>query len=254
MCLILLAVDARPDYGVVLASNRDEWQERPASPAAWWADAPQVLAGRDLKAGGTWMGVSRAGGGLRWAAVTNVRDFARVRDNARSRGELVRSFLMGDESAAGATETAQAEASEYSPFNFLASDADGVWYASSHTDAARRLDAGVYGMSNATLDTPWPKVVAARAEFSDALAAEHVDEDGLFRILADRGTAPDADLPDTGIGRAWERALSARFIVAEGYGSRASTVLLLDRAGGGRFVERSFGEGGVPVGEEAFDL
>ncbi len=254
MCLILLALDAHPKYRLVFASNRDEFMDRPAAPASWWPEASNVLAGRDLRAGGTWMGVARSEAGLRWAAVTNVRDLERVREGARSRGELVGGFLTGSESAADAAARAQASGAQYNPFNLLTGDSRETWYASSHTQSPIVPAPGIHGMSNATLDTPWPKVVAGVAAFERAMTADEVDEDALFDILGDRTPADDAHLPHTGVGRAWERALSSRFIVAEGYGSRASTILLLDRTGGGRFVERTFGEGGVFEGEVAYDL
>lgn len=251
VCLILFAVDAHPRHRLVLAANRDEFHERPATPAAWWPDAPHVLAGRDLRAGGTWLGVARAPGGPRWAAITNVRDPRNVRPDARSRGDLVGAFLVGRTPADVAVARAHAERGAYNGFNLLAGDDTGVWFASSTEDAPRALGPGVYGLSNATLDTPWPKVTGGLAAFRAALAGDPVDDEALLALLADRATAPDAALPDTGVPPEWERALSARFIVGDRYGARASTVLVLE-GDGGRLVERTFGPGGVEGATAAF--
>jgi uncharacterized protein with NRDE domain len=199
------------------------------------------------------MGVARGPTGLRWAAVTNVRDLRNIRDDARSRGDLTRDFLLGQESAATAAERAHAQRSQFNPFNLLTGDEAGVWFASSHEPAPVALGPGIYGLSNATLNTPWPKVTGGLRELGQALEADPMREDDLLALLDDRAVAPDDELPDTGVGRPWERVLSARFIVGENYGSRASTLLLLN-GDGGRLVERSYGPGGVAQQTVAFDL
>ncbi len=243
MCLIALALDADPAYRLVVAANRDEFYARPTAPAAWWEDAPQVLAGRDLREGGTWMGVTRDG---RFAAITNYRDpgFAQLA-GAPSRGALVADFLRGSADAEAYARDVAARAAEYNGFNLLVGDDDGLFYLSNRAPGVRRLEPGVYGLSNALLDTPWPKVLRARAAVADALARAEGDEwdSSLWEMLADRVIAADDALPDTGVGAERERLLSPPFIRTDVYGTRASTVLTIARDGEVRFVERSAAPG-----------
>lgn len=241
MCLIAFAWEAHPSLRLVVAANRDEAYARPTLPAGWWADAPDVLAGRDLREGGTWMGVTRAG---RFAAVTNVRDpgFAQKAD-APSRGALVADFLRGTADAEAYAHALAARAADYNGFNLLVGDRGGLFYLSNRAPGVRRLEPGVYGLSNHLLDTPWPKVVRARHAMADALAAADASGDGwdsgLWEMLGDRVVAADDDLPDTGVGAAFERLLSPPFIRSDAYGTRASTVLTIARDGEVRLAERS---------------
>ncbi len=235
MCLILVAWQAHLDYPLVVAANRDEFRARPTAVAAPWPDAPQVVGGRDLMAGGTWLGVTKQG---RFAAVTNVREPG-APTGRRSRGELAQTFLTG-------TSTPQAyvatiEYADYAGFNLLVADAGTLFYCSNRDHAARVLPAGIYGLSNHLLDTPWPKLATAKARFTEALT-RLPDEAALFDLLADDGIVADSDLPATGVALEWERTLSAVFVRSPEYGTRASTVLLRDRAGTGVLIERSFGE------------
>jgi uncharacterized protein with NRDE domain len=246
MCLLVLAWRDQPDTRLLLLGNRDERHARASAAAGWWPDAPAVLGGRDLEAGGSWLGVTRRG---RFAVVTNVRegDPPTLR-RARSRGELVSDFLRGDEAPArfvGALGMAS-----YAGYNLICGDASAAWYASNRA-VERELAPGVYALSNATLDSPWPKVERLRAKFA---AARQRDEAALFELLADREPAADAALPDTGLGLATERLLSAPFVVSPGYGTRASYLLRIDAAGHGRFVERSFDRDGVQTDERAFEF
>lgn len=243
MCLIALALDAHPAYRLVVAANRDEFYTRPTAPAEWWADAPDVLAGRDLREGGTWMGVTRGG---RVAAVTNYRDpgFAYL-EGAPSRGALVADFLRGSVDAEAYAHGLSQRAADYNGFNLLVGDDGGFFYVCNRTDGVRRLEPGIYGLSNALLDTPWPKVVRAKAAMADALAAAEGDgwDAPLWKALADRVIAADDSLPDTGVGTDRERLLSPPFIRTDVYGTRASTVLTITREGEVRFVERSVAPG-----------
>jgi uncharacterized protein with NRDE domain len=243
MCLIAFALDAHPAYRLVVAANRDEFYARPTAPAAWWGDAPGVLAGRDLREGGTWMGVTRTG---RFAAVTNYRDPGLAQKaGAPSRGALVADFLRGSGDAESYLRQLQERTTEYNGFNLLAGDEGGLFYLSNRAEGVRRLEPGVYGLSNALLDTPWPKVLRARSAMADALAV--ADGDGwdamLWEALADRVIAADDSLPDTGVGAERERLLSPPFIRTEVYGTRASTVLTIARDGAVRLVERSVAPG-----------
>lgn len=223
MCLIALAWQAHPDYPLVVAANRDEFHQRPAAPARFWPEAPAVLAGRDLAAGGTWLGITRQG---RFAALTNVREPDRA-PGTRSRGLLVSAFLQGrdrPEAYAGAVAAAGAD---YSGFNLLVGDADSLWWVSNRAPAPLPVAPGVHALSNHLLDTPWPKVRRARDGLARTLDAPAVD--ALFALLADDRAAPDDELPDTGVGLAMERLLSPPFIRSAGYGTRCSSVLLAGR-------------------------
>jgi len=242
MCLVLFAYDAHPRYRLVLAANRDELYARPTAPAAFWDDAPELLAGRDLREGGTWLGVTRGG---RFAAVTNFRDPAAQRPGAPSRGALVAGYLRSRggplEYLAGLAPLASA----YNGFNLLVGDGRSLAWFSNRHPAFRILPPGVYGLSNHLLDTPWPKVARGKADLRQALEGPPDElEASLFATLALRDPAPDAALPETGVGAELERALSAAFIVTPEYGTRSSTVLLIGRDGGVSLVERT-GAGGA---------
>lgn len=236
MCLILLAWQVHPDYPLVVAANRDEFLSRRTAAADFWDDAPDVLAGRDLQAGGTWLGVTRDG---RFAALTNYRDPARVKASAPSRGELVSRFLTGSLSPPEYLAELAAVAGAYNGFNLLFGDADSLWCFSNCGEGERRLDPGVYGLSNHLLDTPWPKVARGKSALGAALQALP-DEAPLLALLRDDRIAPDEVLPRTGLSMEWERLLSAAFIRSPEYGTRSATVLLRDRTGMVRFVEQTF--------------
>jgi len=235
VCLIALAWKVRADLPLVVAANRDEWRERPTQPAQWWADRPHVLAGRDLQAGGTWMGVTSEG---RFAAVTNFRDPSDKRSTARSRGELVTDFLAGTESAARFLSNLSARDHEYNGFNLIVGDGLTLLYYGSREGHVRGLERGVYGLSNHLLDEPWPKVTLARREMQAAI--EEPDPlPRLFDMLSSGAVASDVQLPQTGVGVAWERRLSAALITGEDYGTRSSTVLALSAEGETIFEERT---------------
>ena len=251
MCVLFFALDQHPRYRLVFAANRDEGYDRPTAPAAWWDDCPDVLAGRDLNAGGTWMGVNRTG---RWTALTNVRDLPAHRDDARSRGALTRAFLCGGESAERYAARVFAERDAYNPFNLLLGDGDAVWYVSTHTEAPEPLGPGVYGLSNATLNVPWPKVMRGRAAFETVLAQERPDAEAFLAFLRDETRPLDDALPETGVGRAWERVLSPLFITSDDYGTRASMALLLTEDGQGHFAERTFAPRTLEPTTRTFDL
>ncbi len=250
MCLVVAALDAHPEFALVVAANRDEYHARAALPAHW-GDAPpfeDILAGRDLVAGGTWMGIRRDG---RWALVTNVREGkARFNPAAPSRGDLVPALLK----PGGALAMRVNGADRYNGFNLLGGDAGGVMWASNRASETKVLDAGVHGLSNALLDTPWPKVVRTRKAISDWAARADGDLGPVFAALADRTRAPDDELPSTGVPLDTERLLSAPFIVSENYGTRCSSVLVLTHGGGVKFVERSFDARGEPISEAEFSF
>jgi len=253
MCLIALSWQAHPRFELALVANRDEFHGRPTTPAAPAADDPAVFGGRDALQGGGWLQVHRAG---RLAAVTNVRVGPPRAMAPRSRGALVHDVVR-DPGAARASLPAQA--ADYGPFNLLAWDGATLEFAGNHPGFHRtKVAPGLHALSNADLDTPWPKVRLAQ----DALArwlddpavargasdGEAPDVDALFAALADVRTAVDAHLPDTGVGLELERRLSAPFILGDAYGTRCSTVVLVD-AGAIHFHERRFGPGGTYAGQ-----
>jgi len=249
MCLLVMAIDHHSSYRLVIAENRDEFYRRPTAPAEFWDEASHVLAGRDLERGGTWFGVTTTGC---WAAVTNFRDFYHRDPGRHSRGGLVSRFLRDGETLETMRHMLEEDGENYAGLNFLAGDRNRVLYISNKDGGSRYLDPGVYGLSNHWLDTPWPKVVGAKADFSKWLQSGVDDIEPLFTMLADRRRAPQKELPDTGIGLEWERELSARFIQSEDYGTRTSTVYLVDRRNRATFIEKTFDETGRENGRRQF--
>ena len=244
MCLILVAWRAHADYPLVLAANRDEFHARAAAPAAWWQD-PKILAGRDLSAGGTWLGVARDG---RFAALTNYRDPALPQRDAPSRGELVPATLAAMVPVQRRLQQLRRTAGNYNGFNLIFSDGERLAVFESVPDDGRELGPGIYGLSNHLLDTPWPKVLNAKSALGAALA-RLPDEQPLLELLRDERQADDARLPRTGVSLDWERLLSSAFIRAPGYGTRCSSILLMDRHGRVRFSEWNWDESGALSGQ-----
>jgi uncharacterized protein with NRDE domain len=243
LCLIVLAWKARADLPLAVAANRDEWRERPTQAAHWWPDHPGLLAGRDLEAGGTWMGITRGG---RFAAVTNFRDPSDKRSTARSRGGLVSEFLLGHDTPESYLSRLAPRAGDYNGFNLIVGDGASLWYFGSREGEARVIEPGIHGLSNHLLNEPWPKVVRGRAAMQEALR-EGDPAPKLFAMLSDRGGAPDESLPDTGVGIAWERRLAAALITGPDYGTRSSTVLSVNVEGAVHFEEHTLGtDGAVP--------
>lgn len=243
MCLIVLAWQRHPDYPLVVAANRDEYFSRPATPAHWWTDAPDLLAGRDLEAGGSWMGLSRSG---RFAALTNYRDPSRHAAGAPSRGALVRAALEDARPVPASLQALRNDSARHAAFNLIVGDHRQLGVLESTSAAVRVLAPGAYGLSNHLLDTPWPKLLKARAGLAHALddlpvRAAHDAEDeliaALLALMRDPTPAPDPHLPATGVSVEWERWLSPAFIRAPGYGTRCTSVVLRDRGGRTRFVE-----------------
>jgi len=237
MCLILLAYGQHPRYPLMLAANRDEFYDRPTAAASYWEDAPDLFAGRDLVHGGTWLGITRDG---RFAALTNYREPHAERAAAPSRGELVSRFLKSGVGAKDYLEQLRRQGGAYHGFNLVFGCPDALYCYSNRNGQAVRIAPGIHGLSNHLFDTPWPKVVRGKNALAEvAQLADPASED-LFSILADRTRAPDELLPDTGIGLEWERLLSPIFIASERYGTRSSTVLLLDTDRRVTIVERTF--------------
>lgn len=246
MCVLALAWNVHPRWRLLLIGNRDEAHARPSAPLHAWLDDPALLAGRDLEAGGTWMGVHAPG---RMAVVTNVRDPAAAKDGA-SRGLLVSDYLRGTQTADRHAAVLTADAARYRPFNLLLFDGASAHFVSNRPSVRGQTIAdGVHGLSNGALDAPWPKVRRATAALEHWLAAGEAGFASLFAALADTSPAADAELPDTGVGLELERQLSPVFVRGERYGTRATTLVAMDRAGGGCIIEHRFGPRAEPQGQ-----
>jgi uncharacterized protein with NRDE domain len=278
MCLLVLAWRAHPRYRLILAANRDEYHERLADPLAKWPEPNDILAGRDRRAGGTWLGLDRA---RRFGVVTNFRELQRPRRSAPSRGRLIPDFLTGPLSPEDYLARLETDAPGYSGFNLLVGDREQLWYASNRMDRfAQALSPGVHGLSNEFLDSPWPKLkrvrqafeawlaneVEAAAPLASPRAGELLDSlapaagltassrvAALLAMLADRTPAPEGSA-STGLSPDWERTLSSPFVTHPTYGTRCSTVLLIEPSGAAVMVERRFGPTGEIHGDSEFLL
>ena len=260
MCLILFAWKSHPDYPLVVAANRDEFYERDTEGMSWWPEYPNVLAGRDradvLGSPGTWLGFTKTG---RFAALTNVRAPSEKNPDARTRGELSLMYLTNTQRPREFIEGNAKRFQQYNGFNLLMADLSDPENAEMHWVSNRMmmgqnvrprkvfpdqaLSPGVYGLSNAMLDTPWPKVNHRVAAFAQALAMDHgqlKNADQYLKLLADTHVASDHELPNTGVNRDWEKALSSAFIKTPSYGTRSSTLLRIRKDGHFEMVERRF--------------
>lgn len=254
MCLVFIAYQSDPRWPLIIAANRDEMHGRPSRAAGFWPEQPAWLGGKDLEAGGSWMALSLEG---RLAVVTNVREPGQA-IGIRSRGELVTGFLADSRPAASVAESLAFH--DYTGFNLLAAQrVAGSWQLHWATNRPAPFHGpvtqGIHGLSNAQLNTPWPKVATGRQALDDLLAqnpGEAALIEGLWRLLADRRQAPSQNLPETGVAPEVEALLSSRFIVSPTYGTRASTLLLADTEGRVRLLERRFNHSGDKVGEQAF--
>jgi uncharacterized protein with NRDE domain len=237
MCLILLSLNDHPNYKLIVAANRDEFYNRHTAPAQFWNDHEDILGGRDLEAGGTWMGITKRG---RIGMVTNYRDIKNLKTNAPSRGHLVSDFLTGADNPVKYLNHVEQKGKTYNGFNLIVGNPNELYYYSNYRDNVSPIHPGAYGLSNHLLDTPWPKVRNSRERFNAIIKAEQFQPDDLLDMLYDDRVAPDHELPDTGVGLARERALSSMFIKSPGYGSRCSTVVLVNRSNQLEFVERTY--------------
>lgn len=243
MCLIAFAFQPGHARHLLLAANRDEFHDRPARPMAWWQWPDGLLAGRDERAGGTWLAVSRNGS---WAAVTNFRD-PRADAGSRSRGELPVTFLESGEDPEIYVRSVWQQRRELGPFNLLAGDRERLWYSSTRSEP-RAVSPGVHALSNGLLDEPWPKSRrVSRAMSGLVKSAAEPDPDRLFELMNDRQCAENDQLPDTGIGLDTERLLSPPFIVTPRYGTRCTTIASLGSQC--RVSERRFDASGETQGE-----
>jgi uncharacterized protein with NRDE domain len=253
MCLLVVAWLSHPRYRLIVAGNRDEFHDRPSAPLGWWSDVPGVLAGRDLRASGTWMGVARSD---RFGIVTNFRNVETpAAAEAPSRGQLVPSFLREDREPGAFLEELRATADRFAGFNLLLGDSSSLHYFSNAIrQPPRALSPGIYGLSNHQLDEPWPKLVRTRQRFAEALAHDDPAPGTLFDALGDRTPAPVGDVPATGLSADLERALSAPFVRHERYGTRCSTLAFVEYDGRTRVHERRFDAAGTQSGSSRFEF
>ena len=249
MCLIFIAHRAHPRFPLVVAANRDELYARPTAPASFWDGGSEVLAGRDLQGGGTWLGMTRGG---RFAALTNFRSPEEQLTDAPTRGALVSRFLEGDSAPADYLDDVSARGASYNGFNLLVGGVGALWWYSNRADRPHELAPGIYGISNHLLDTPWPKVARGKRELARLLDAGELDAERLLELLSRREHARDGELPDTGVGIEWERVFSPVFVVSEHYGTRSSTALVVEACGRVRFVERTHEAGSLDASTASF--
>ncbi|MGD8379024.1 MAG: NRDE family protein [Gammaproteobacteria bacterium] len=247
MCLLVFAWKVHPEYPLVFAGNRDEFHQRPTRAADYWPDHPGVLAGRDEEAGGTWLGVRKGG---HFAVVTNFREAgANTPAGAPSRGELPLVWLEGTLSP----DRIAARADQYAGFNLIVGNPEQMWYVSNRDTTPVRIPPGYHGLSNHLLDTPWPKVIRSRERLQASLdPSAEPDVEALFELLGDTTPASDHELPDTGLPRELERKVSAPFVLDPRYGTRCSTVVLMDRQGELFFEERGFAPDGAQTYRRRF--
>lgn len=250
MCLILFALNEHSEYPLVLAANRDEYFNRPTLYAHTWEDHNEVIAGRDQTAGGTWLGVTKQG---RIAAITNYRDPHNVISNSQSRGELTKDFLIGNMRPSSYINDIELKNKSYNGYNLLLSSSPGeMIHYSNITSQTTVLNNGIHGLSNHLLDTPWPKVQKGITSFSKILSEKYITVEQLFQMMLDNKPASNDKLPSTGIDKNLEKKLSPMFINLPGYGTRCTTILLIDRQNRVTFHEKTFNEKGGIINQIAF--
>lgn len=245
MCLITFAWNAHPVYKLIVAANRDEFYVRPTAALDYWNDHPGVLGGRDLKDGGTWMGMHISG---RFTAITNYRDLSSLKLEAPSRGKLTRDFLTGRNSSEEFFESVRPQLDLFNGFNLLTLEGDKLFYFNNIQKQLLELSPGIYGLSNSFLDTPWPKVEKARAFFTNSVRKEKIDVEEILEWMGNGETAPDDWLPDTGLPLDLERKLSAMCIVTEDYGTCCTSVVTITHSGKVNYTERTYPRGGRKEG------
>jgi len=248
MCLITFSFKDHPEYDLILAANRDEFYNRSTRGAQFWPSKPNLLAGKDLEAGGTWMGITRSG---RFSALTNYRDPEYYQTDAETRGNLTLNYLVSNKvHPKKYIERVRLHASKYNGFNLIVGTPRTLYYISNKTLNIERVPSGVHGLSNHLLDTPWPKVERAKSRLQRITKNSAFDKQEIFEMMQNDDEAPEALLPDTGIGTEKEKKLSSMFIKTEDYGTRSTTVLLIRRDGYVDFTERAYQSHTKQIAEE----
>jgi uncharacterized protein with NRDE domain len=237
MCLIVFANNILDDYKLIFAANRDEFYNRPSEQADFWEEYPELLAGKDLQAGGTWMGITKQG---RFAAITNFRDLKNHRNEAPSRGNLTLDFLINNISPEEYYRRLKSTLNDFNGFNLILGNVDELFYFSNKTEGLQKLEPGIHGISNAVLDTPWPKVEKSKRQLKHLIEQKNIHPWEILNLLDDTSLAKDEELPDTGVGLELERMLSPIFIKSTNYGTRSSTIVTVDKYNNVRFVEKAY--------------
>lgn len=237
MCLIVFSYKSNPSYPFVLATNRDEFYGRPTQAAHIWQTSPKIIAGKDKEAGGTWLGVSETG---RFAALTNHRKMDDVKEDTTSRGIIVKDFLLSERNPREYLGELQRDGDQFNGFNLIAGNFDDLYYMSNRKEGIYKIKPGIHAVSNAFLNTPWPKTVYAAEVFQEILNNGGADEEKLFEMLKHDERYPIDRLPDTGLPKEMEKAVSSVFIQTDNYGTRSSTLLTVDNHHSVHFVEKSY--------------
>ena len=251
MCLIFISYNQHKEFPFVAIANRDEFYDRPADQIKHWQDNPEIIGGKDLTGGGTWMGVTTTG---HFAMLTNYRDMANIKSNAPTRGKLVSNYLKGKFDPANYLQALNLTAANYNGYNIILGTFNDPWYYSNQNNKIYRLGTGSYGLSNALIDTPWPKLSSGKERFNQILSHDNFDDAELFDFMLNKELADDKHLPETGIGYAKEKQLSSRFILMDGYGTRNTTLIKVDRQGLGLISERVFNNTGNQVKEKTIQF
>jgi uncharacterized protein with NRDE domain len=251
MCLIFLSLNQHSKYKLIVVANRDEFYNRQTASASFWENHPEILGGRDLEAGGTWMGVNKRG---KISMITNYRDLANINPNAPSRGFLVSDFLLQNNSGEEYLKQVEKKARQYNGFNLIVGDVNSLWYLSNYKDGVNQIADGFHGLSNHLLDTEWPKIKRGSEKLKSILGEATIDPQELFELMYDDIIASDNLLPHTGLPLERERALSSMFIKSPNYGSRCSTVVLMDRDKNVSFTERVYDIHTFTFTEQTFEF
>ncbi|MFO7845579.1 MAG: NRDE family protein [Balneolaceae bacterium] len=252
MCLIVFSFRDLPSYPLILAGNRDEFYQRPTKQAHVWDTDPEFVAGKDLEAGGTWLGISQNG---EFGAVTNYRNLYEPVKGDKSRGAIIPEFLTSDQSIRERIHSIEKQKNNFSGFNLIAGSAEKLFYVSNQSKSAKEISPGLHGISNAFLDTSWPKVELAKKEFKTSIQSGEIDREAVFELLQQSDPFPKEQLPDTGLSPEMERAVSPAFIKTADYGTRCSSLLTIDRNNRVQFIERTFNPGsGVVTSKVSFSF
>lgn len=250
MCLILFAYKTHPHYPLIVAANRDEFYDRPTDVAAFWPDYPDLLAGKDLSGGGTWLGITRTG---RFGALTNYRDLEGMNPDAPTRGRIIIDYLTGEDSSEEYLSQLAEASNQYNKFSVILGTLDRLYYFSNAIGEYNLIPKGVHGLCNHLLDTPWQKVVNGKQQLENLTKpGKTIEVNDLLSLLADETLAPESDLPDAGVNSELEKVLSPIFINSLGYGTRCSTILIVDQYNSVSFFEKTYPKPGTEEALEKF--
>lgn len=245
MCIIFLAVRQHEDYPLILLANRDEYRNRPTAPLNYWQESAQILAGKDLQGGGTWLGVNRSG---KLAALTNIRNLAMHQPGRVSRGQIIKNYLVKEQNDEEYLTELARTPMHYNPYNLILGTIDHLFAYNNLEQKVETIPSGIHGLSNASLNTPWPKIIRGK-QLLEQQIRKRIDIEALFQIMQDEQRPEEGELPDTGIGLPYERYLSAIFLTAPKYGTRSTSIILMDNNHQIDFYERSYLADGVFASE-----